>query len=74
VAGTQESTGRLPRAVVLRACLLVLLVLAGTLVALLVDAPDVAGLRGWLASLGALGWAGLLVGLALVFAVLKATL
>jgi uncharacterized membrane protein YdjX (TVP38/TMEM64 family) len=43
----------------------VLLVLVGCAVALLVDIPDVPTLRGWLDSLGAPGWAALLVGLAL---------
>ena len=74
VAGTVETSDRpgllaglrrLPRAALLRSLLLVLLVIAGTVVAVLVDVPDVAGLRERLASLGALGWAALLVALAL---------
>jgi uncharacterized membrane protein YdjX (TVP38/TMEM64 family) len=43
----------------------VVLLVAGGVVALLVDVPSVATLRGWLDSLGTLGWALLVLGLAL---------
>ena len=56
---------RLPRATLLRTALLVVLLVAGGVAALLVDVPDVSALREWRASLGAPGWAALLVGLAL---------
>ena len=66
MAGTQQNADRrLPRTALLRSALLVLLVLAGGVVALLVDVPTVAVLRDWLASVGALGWSALLVCLAL---------
>jgi uncharacterized membrane protein YdjX (TVP38/TMEM64 family) len=56
---------RLPRATLLRTALLVVLLVAGGVAALLVDLPDVSALRDWRASLGAPGWAALLLGLAL---------
>lgn len=56
---------RLPRTTLLRAALLLALLLAGCVLAVLVDVPDVGTLRDWLDSLGAPGWAALLVGLAL---------
>ena len=56
---------RLPRATLLRAALLVVVLIAGCVLAVLVDVPAVGTLRDWLDSLGALGWAALLVGLAL---------
>ena len=63
--GLRRSLQRLPRAALLRTALLVALLVAGGVAALLVDVPDVSALRGWRASLGAPGWAALLVGLAL---------
>ncbi|WP_138731978.1 TVP38/TMEM64 family protein [Modestobacter excelsi] len=65
-----ESTQRrglrgLPRAALVRTALLVVLLVAGGVVALLVDVPGVATLRGWLDQLGTLGWAALVLGLAL---------
>ena len=63
--GLRRSLQRLPRAALLRTALLVALLVAGGVAALLVDIPDVSALRGWRASLGAPGWAALLVGLAL---------
>lgn len=65
VSRLSSALRRLPRATLLRAALLVVLVLAGCLVAVLVDVPAVGTLRDWLDSLGAAGWAALLVGLAL---------
>jgi uncharacterized membrane protein YdjX (TVP38/TMEM64 family) len=56
---------RLPRATLLRTALLVVLLVAGGVAALLVDVPDVSALRDWRASLGAPGWAALLIGMAL---------
>jgi uncharacterized membrane protein YdjX (TVP38/TMEM64 family) len=56
---------RLPRATLLRTALLVVLLVVGGVVALLVDVPDVSALRDWRASLGAPGWAALLIGMAL---------
>jgi uncharacterized membrane protein YdjX (TVP38/TMEM64 family) len=63
--GLRAGLRRLPRRALVRAALLVLVVLGGCAVALLVDVPAVATLRDWLNSLGAVGWATLLLGLAL---------
>jgi uncharacterized membrane protein YdjX (TVP38/TMEM64 family) len=68
VAGPGTQRGglrRLPRAALLRTALLVLLLVAGGVVALLVDVPSVGTLHGWLDSLGTPGWAALVLGLAL---------
>jgi uncharacterized membrane protein YdjX (TVP38/TMEM64 family) len=56
---------QLPRRAVRHALLFGVLVLAGCVVALVVDVPAVGTLRGWLADAGTPGWAGLLVCLAL---------
>jgi uncharacterized membrane protein YdjX (TVP38/TMEM64 family) len=56
---------RLPRRALLRGLLLVALVLAGGLVALVVDVPDADSVREWLHRTGAPGWGTLLVVLAL---------
>ncbi|MCW2696293.1 MAG: hypothetical protein JWR62_1378 [Modestobacter sp.] len=53
---------RLPPRTVGHAGLFAVLVLAGCVAAVVVDVPDVAGLRGWLAERGPLGWVALLVG------------
>jgi uncharacterized membrane protein YdjX (TVP38/TMEM64 family) len=58
-------TGRLPPRAVRHAALFVVLVAVGCGVAVVVEVPDVATLRGLLADRGMLGWAALLVGLAL---------
>lgn len=50
----------------LRAGLLVLLLAAGTVVALTVDLPEVGVVREWLRDAGGAGWAALVVGVALV--------
>jgi uncharacterized membrane protein YdjX (TVP38/TMEM64 family) len=63
--GLRAALRRLPRRALTRTALLLVLVVAGCLVALLVDVPDVATLRSWLADRGAVGWAALLVCLAL---------
>jgi uncharacterized membrane protein YdjX (TVP38/TMEM64 family) len=67
VASTSQprTVRRLPRATLLRTALLVVLLVAGGVAALLVDVPDVSALRDWRASLGAPGWAALLIGMAL---------
>jgi uncharacterized membrane protein YdjX (TVP38/TMEM64 family) len=64
--GLRATLSRLPHRTLVRGALFVLLALAGCVIAILVDLPDVATLRAWLDSLGAAGWAALLVGLALV--------
>lgn len=50
----------------LRAALLVLLLVAGLVVALTVELPDVDVVRRWLDDAGAAGWAGLVAGVGLV--------
>jgi uncharacterized membrane protein YdjX (TVP38/TMEM64 family) len=70
VAGTEQDSDRpglrrLPRRTLVHAALLVVLVVTGCAIAVLVDVPDVPTLRTRLDSLGAPGWAALLVGLAL---------
>ncbi|MCZ2815526.1 TVP38/TMEM64 family protein [Modestobacter sp. VKM Ac-2984] len=56
---------RLPARTARRALLLVALIAAGCTVALTADLPEVAALRDWLGDVGPLGWAVLVVGLAL---------
>jgi uncharacterized membrane protein YdjX (TVP38/TMEM64 family) len=63
--GLRAALHRLPRRTLAHASLLVVLLLTGCAVAVLVDVPDVPTLRERLDSLGAPGWAALLVGLAL---------
>jgi uncharacterized membrane protein YdjX (TVP38/TMEM64 family) len=50
----------------LRAAVLGLLVTAGAVLALTTDLPDVGGVRAWLDGAGAVGWAGLVLGVAVV--------
>ncbi|QNG36787.1 TVP38/TMEM64 family protein [Geodermatophilaceae bacterium NBWT11] len=57
---------RVTTAQAVRAALLVLLLVAGVVLAVTVDLPSVATLRGWLADAGAWGWVGLVVVSALV--------
>lgn len=56
---------RLPRSAVVRAGVLVALVLAGCVLAVVVDVPGVGTVRGWLDDAGPLGWAGLVAASAL---------
>jgi uncharacterized membrane protein YdjX (TVP38/TMEM64 family) len=63
--GLPTALRRLPGATLLRTALLVALVVAGGVVALLADVPSVSTLRAWRDSLGPLGWAALVLGLAL---------
>ncbi|WP_246080270.1 TVP38/TMEM64 family protein [Modestobacter altitudinis] len=62
---TQHRLPRLPRRALVRTALLVVLLVAGGVVALLVDVPGVTTLRGWLDQLGTVGWVALVLGLAL---------
>ncbi|WP_299953476.1 TVP38/TMEM64 family protein [uncultured Modestobacter sp.] len=64
-ASYRRTAGRLPPRALRRALLLLAVLLAGIAVALLVDLPEVATLRRWLADAGPVGWAALLAGLAL---------
>ena len=64
--GLRATLHRLPHLTLLRGALFVLFALAGCVVAVLVDLPDVVTLRAWLDSLGAVGWAALVAGFALV--------
>ena len=56
---------RLPRSAVVRAGVLVALVLAGCVLAVVVDVPGVDTVRSWLDDAGPLGWAGLVAASAL---------
>ena len=64
--GLLAAVRRLPRRTRVRALLLVALVVVGGVTALLVDLPGVPTVQRWLASLGPVGWAALVVALALV--------
>ncbi|NEK93689.1 TVP38/TMEM64 family protein [Modestobacter muralis] len=57
--------GRLPRGAVLRSVALLGLLAAGVVVAVLVDVPDVATVRGWLNRRGPVGWVLLLAAFSL---------
>jgi uncharacterized membrane protein YdjX (TVP38/TMEM64 family) len=65
VSRLRAAVRRLPRQAALRAGALIALLLAGCVVAILVDVPDVDTVRDRLDSLGTPGWAALLVALAL---------
>ena len=66
MAHAAADDGRVRTGIWWRAALLGLLLVAGAVVAVTVDLPDVHTLRGWLDGAGGVGWAAIVLGLALV--------